>query len=271
MVILNHFISSLKGEMLQSFEHLQGFLWTCSNMSIFFSCLWPQSWMQHCMKCHLGVQWSDRITPSTCCLCCFGCSPGQGWFSGVWAHIDRSWQALHAPNSPSPSPQDCSQSIPHPACSCARYCPDPCATPCTWPCWTWWCLYSLTAQACQGPSGWHLFPPVCRSHCSHWCWTCWGRSSPLAMSLVNVFYSKFTMSLVKALPVPAPALEEHHSLLVSTWTPRHWICCGVYSERGRHNRFSKSVIELYWKNKIQVTKYLREKEEIFKERVGKLT
>lgn len=39
-----------------------------------------QSCMQHCMRGLLGVQESGRITPSTCCLCCFGCSPGQGGF-----------------------------------------------------------------------------------------------------------------------------------------------------------------------------------------------
>ena len=50
------------------------------------------------------------------------CSPGYSWFSGLQAHIAGSCWASCQPTPPSASPQDCSQSIPHPSCISAWDC-----------------------------------------------------------------------------------------------------------------------------------------------------
>lgn len=66
------------------------------------------------------------------CPCCF-------WLiSGFWVASAHCWVILNfsSTNTPSPSPQGCSQPLRCPASTCAWDCPDPDAQPWTRPCFT---------------------------------------------------------------------------------------------------------------------------------------
>ena len=82
--------------------------------------------------------------------CCFWCSPGYGWLSGLWAHTGSLCPAFHPPVPPSRSPQGCSQSFHPPACIDSRSCSDPDADHCTSPYWSSWGSHRLTSRACPG-------------------------------------------------------------------------------------------------------------------------
>ena len=93
---------------------------------------------------------SRRAEPPclTCWPCCFWCSPGHGWPSGLPAHIAGSRWASHPPVPPRPSPQGCSLSILLPAWIFARDFSDSCAGPCTWSCTFWkkkkyWSIFAV--------------------------------------------------------------------------------------------------------------------------------
>jgi len=158
--------------------------------------LWPCSWLSSGLAstglCHsyagglraenstpggVSQEWSQRgkWLPSPCWPHLVWCSPGYSWPSRFQTHSARSCWAPHQP-TPSSPPQGCFLSILHPACICAQDCPNPHGGPCTWRCWTSWSSRGPTSQACQGPSGWHPFPPVCQPHHTASCHqqACWG-------------------------------------------------------------------------------------------------
>ena len=67
--------------------------------------------------------------PSTCWPCCWWCSPGHSWPSGLRAHIVGSCPIFYPPLPPSLSPQGCSPAGPSQARTGARGCSSPGAGP----------------------------------------------------------------------------------------------------------------------------------------------
>ena len=162
----------------RSIPSLSSFLWSSSGATTRVPCLSCAESSRAGRTTPGEISWEQSRgaeSPRLTCWPHFSCSPGYSWPFGLWAHVAGSCSASCQPVPPNPSPQGYSQSILCPDCFWAWDCPNPGAGPCTWPCWTSWRSEEPTSQGCQGPSGWHAFPPACRQHQTAQChWqTCW--------------------------------------------------------------------------------------------------
>lgn len=178
-----------RGSPLTTFVTL---LWACSNRSMSFLLDATELYAALRGGGLPRAEWSSRITSVILLAMPLLKQPRTGLaFQAASTHWWSRW-VFHQPSSQSLFPWACSQTL---LCLACRFFWDCCHTvarPCTLHCWTSWGLYLPTSEACQGPSGWHSFPPMCQLHHSPWC--CQQTSAP----------------------------EGHRLSLVSTYTRSHW-------------------------------------------------